>query len=246
MGRIAQRYFAGLFHAEVIVLHKHGVAPGDVTNTSDCSDAFIRSDSLSTWRGDLIESLEAAQATAFSDNLPQWLVGISEGGEIAPYVAEHIRNLQGVVLIGSAGLDPPVVAEMRLNSHSSRERWADLMNQAASSLPEDTIVEGRSLTYWRDFLSWRTETLLHTSSWPLLQAWGTDDEDVPGAAYVAFSQKQDGRPSPYCALEIDGANHNLQTPDRRDGIQQVWSILEAWMREGATPCAPKALRADAE
>lgn len=236
MGPVASRYFAGLLHAEIIVLHKNGVSP--TARGSNCDRDFLRDDALSLWRDDIIAALAAVQTEdASSDTLPQWIVGISEGGELAPYVAPVLRNLQGVVLVSSAGIDPIAVASRRLSIRPLEREWAEVIEKAARPLPGTLIVQGRSLRYWRDFLDWRTADLLHVGNWPLLQAWGTDDEVIPRNAYDEFARQQVSRASPYCALKFVGANHNLQGPDGRDGIQRLWAVLDKWARDGVMPCA---------
>ena len=236
MGPLASRYFAGLLHAEVIVLHKHGVSALGSKAASDCSPAFVRDDAPKAWLDDLIKAVGKGQQRDFHDETPQWLVGISEGGELAPHLAPYIRNLHGIVLIGSAGLDPASVASLRLSDPRLMEMWAEVVKATQGTASNTTIIHGRSLRYWRDFLDWRTADILHGGAWTLLQAWGTRDEMVPKAAYDEFARLQTTRVASYCPVEIVGADHNLQQPDGTDGIQRIWSILEGWIRNEVLRC----------
>lgn len=147
-----------------------------------------------------------------------------------------VRNLRGVVLVASAGLDPAEVEVLRLTTDELRQAWDRLVAEARGPAAPGRIVAGRSLRYWRDFLSWRTAAPLHGGPWPLLHAWGTPDEVVPQSAFEDSAAAQTIRSAPYCALRLGGADHNLQTADGGDGVQRVWSILETWMRDGSIRC----------
>src|SRR6218665_1259086 len=50
LGAFAGRYFAGLLHAQVLVLHKPGVAPQARTAAADCAPDLVRQDRLSVWQ----------------------------------------------------------------------------------------------------------------------------------------------------------------------------------------------------
>jgi len=237
MAAVAERYFAGLLHAQVVVLHKNGVSPRDDVPPERCSAEFVRNDSPSAWRADLIAAITHAQGLKiFDDNLPQYIVGISEGGELAPHIVPEVRNLRGLVLISSAGLDPIDVATLRFKSPEMTRAWSRVVESAAGPEPGSTVVQGRSLRYWRDFLTWRTADALHAGPWPLLQAWGTKDEAIPQEAFDQFSERQDERRVPYCRLRLSGADHDLQGPGRKDGVQRVWAAIEDWARTGKIRC----------
>ncbi|RYF57755.1 MAG: alpha/beta hydrolase, partial [Comamonadaceae bacterium] len=59
MGPIAERYFAGLLHAQVLVLHKPGVGPQARTAPGDCAPGFVQQDRLSTWLAHARAALQA-------------------------------------------------------------------------------------------------------------------------------------------------------------------------------------------
>ena len=57
-GPVAPRYFAGLLHAELLVLHKPGV-DSLAGLTPECSSGFIQSDTLPAWRDHAQAALQA-------------------------------------------------------------------------------------------------------------------------------------------------------------------------------------------
>lgn len=92
-----------------------------------------------------------------------------------------------------------------------------------------SVVQGRSLRYWRDFWHWPVQVPLLAGPWPLLQIWGEDDALVPQAAYRRFEALAQGRAALYCAVRLPGADHGLQAPGH-DGVQWLWARLERWAR----------------
>lgn len=241
MEPIAERYFAGLLHAQVLVLHKPGVDPGAHTAPADCPHSFVSRDRHSTW---LAHARAALRADALSRHgqpaLPQLLVGISEGAELLPALAPEVPQLAGLVLIGSSGLDPQEAGALQARRLGVQGDWAALGQIVAGSPHDSVVVQGRSLGYWRDLWNWPlTLPLLH-APWPLLQVWGSDDALVPAVAYTRFAELAALRTAPYCTRRIDGADHGLQRAAAgMDGVQQVWAWTEQWARQPAAgPCAP--------
>lgn len=246
LGPIAERYFAGLLHAEVLVLHKPGVDPQARTAPGDCASAFVAQDRLSTW-------LEHARAALVADArqrardgapaLPQLLVGISEGAELLPALAPEVPQLAGLVALSSSGLDPQEAGALQAQRLGAQADWEALGRAVAGRRADDAVLQGRSLGYWRDLWNWPLTLPLVRSPWPLLQVWGADDALVPQAAYERFAALAMVRAEPYCARRLDGADHGLQ---RRadaaavaDGVQQVWAWTEQWARDPAAGlCAP--------
>ncbi len=241
LGPIADRYFSGLLHAEIRVLHKPGVTAMARRAPEDCDAAFVASDALSAWRDDVRTAIRAGQAQIAvaqdgTEDVPQWLVGVSEGAEVVPLVADAVRNLQGLVLMASAGLAPAQVAGLKARQDGHGAAWERLTRQAAGSLDDATVMQGRTLRYWRDLLAWPSQAALHEGPWPLLHIWGGQDDLVPPAAARQFAMHQTNRPAPYCAWEIPGADHGLQGPGGADGVQRVWARVEQWARTGRMPC----------
>jgi dienelactone hydrolase len=219
MGAFAGRYFAGLQHAQVLVLHKPGVSPQARKAPGDCPRAFVQHDRLSTW---LAHARAALRADALQRQglppVPQLLVGISEGAELLPALAPEVPHLAGLVLIASSGLDP----------------------QTAGRRPDTAVVQGRSLGYWRDLWRWRLTQPLLQGPWPVLQVWGGDDALVPPAAYERFATLAAARTMPHCARRIEQADHGLQGGAAgQDGVQRVWAWTELWARSPAAGlCGP--------
>ena len=247
MGAFAGRYFAGLLHAQVLVLHKPGVDPQARTAPGDCAAGFVQQDRLSAW---LAHARAALQADALRRQgeppVPQLLVGISEGAELLPALAPEVPQLAGLVLIGASGLDPQQAGALQAERLGAQAAWAALGHIQASRWADSAVVQGRSLGYWRDLWSWPLALPLVRSPWPLLQVWGGDDALVPAAAYAHFAHLAVRRTVPYCARRIGGADHGLQRPDGSDGVQQVWAWVEQWARAPqAGLCGPGVSAADA-
>lgn len=241
LGSFADRYFAGLLHAQVLVLHKPGVSPGDRTAPADCPHSFVSRDRHSTW---LAHARAALRADALQRQgqpaLPQLLVGISEGAELLPALAPEVPQLVGLVLIGSSGLDPQEAGALQARRLGVQDDWAALAQIVAGAPHDSVVVQGRSLGYWRDLWNWPLTLPLLRSPWPLLQVWGGDDALVPAVAYTRFEALAALRTAPYCARRMEGADHGLQRPaSGLDGVQQVWVWTEQWARQPAAGlCAP--------
>ncbi|RZJ61221.1 MAG: alpha/beta hydrolase [Acidovorax sp.] len=245
MGPIAERYFAGLLHAQVLVLHKPGVDPYARTAPGDCAPGFVQQDRLSTWLAHARAALQADAQQRAQDGtpaLPQLLVGISEGAELLPALAPEVPQLAGLVLLSASGLDPQEAGTLQAQRLNAQEDWDALARMVASRRPDTAVAQGRSLGYWRDLWSWPLTLPLVRSPWPLLQVWGADDALVPAAAYERFAGLAAVRTVPYCARSLAGADHGLQrrTSDMAaDGVQQVWAWTEQWARTPAAGlCAP--------
>lgn len=234
MGAVAGRYFAGLLHAQVLVLHKPGVDPADRTAPGDCPSAFVQSDALAAWQG----HAQAALATWLGRQdatLPTWLVGISEGAELLPGLAPLVPRLAGLVLVGASGLDPREAGRLQAQRLGQQAAWNALAHAQSGSAPDDDVVQGRSLRYWRDLWRWPLAQPLLDGAWPLLQVWGEADALVPPQAYQRFAERAQNRAASYCARRLPGADHGLQTGDL-DGLQWVWAQLEQAARQARLGC----------
>ena len=236
---VAPRYFAGLLHAELLVLHKPGVDI-DASLSPDCSPEFVAQDSLSSWRDHAQAALQAhfSQPRTSSPNtaqLPLLLVGISEGAELLPALAEQVPALAGVVMISAPGLDPREAGELQAWRRGRWLDWQALQDAQASGEPDEQLLAGRTLGYWRDFWRWSLAKPLLDAPWPLLRAWGDVDAFVAVAAYQRFGQQAQSRRAPFCDLRLLGADHGLQSAlaGQRDGLQWLWAQLEAWARQPA-------------
>ena len=242
MGAWAERYFAGLLHAEVLVLHKPGVSPASRTAPSDCPADFVQADALLAWREHARTALRFDTAQRVADPssaaLPHILVGISEGAELLPALVDEVPALAGVVLIGASGLDPQEAGGLQAQrlGAAAAAQWQALGAVQAGNLPDSQVQQGRSLRYWRDLWHWPLQQALLSGPWPLLQVWGERDALVPASAYARFSVQAASRAAPYCQQRLVGADHGLQRPAElpgqgaHDGVQQVWGWLENWSR----------------
>lgn len=241
MGPLADRYFAGLLHAEVLVLHKPGVAPGARTAAGACAADFVQADRLSAWRDHARTALRAdarERQVRGMPLLPQVLVGISEGAELLPSLAPEVPDLAGLVLLSASGLDPREAGALQAQRLGAGADWEALGRLQAGGQPDSTVVQGRSLGYWRDLWHWPLARPLHEGPWPVLQVWGGADALVPPAAFAQGARLAQGRRVPWCARELPRADHGLQSPGR-DGVQQLWAWLEQWARDPQQGlCAP--------
>lgn len=237
LGPIVERYFAGLLHARVWVLHKPGVHPDERTPPEECPADFIQADALSAWQA---HALAAVRALAREEGaaLPTVLVGISEGAELLPALAPEVPQLAGLVLLSASGLDPREAGQMQAQRLGVLPAWEALAQAQAGPAADATVLQGRSLRYWRDLWRWRVQEPLIDGPWPLLQLWGEADALVPPEAYQRFGMRAQGRAAPFCARGLPGADHGLQSAGR-DGVQRLWSWLEQWARDPAQGlCAP--------
>lgn len=234
MGPIADRYFAGLLHAQVLVLHKPGVDPEARTAPGDCPREFVQGDRLSAWLAHARAALQAdarQREHAGAPVLPQLLVGISEGAELLPALAPEVPQLAGVVLLSASGLDPQDAGALQAQRLDAQADWEALGAMVAGGRADAAVLQGRSLGYWRDLWNWPVAVPLLRSPWPILQVWGGEDALVPQTAYARFAEMAVVRTEPYCPRRIDGADHGLQRKAQgTDGVQRVWAWVEQWAR----------------
>lgn len=232
---VAERYFAGLLHAEVLVLHKPGALPQAGLGAS-CSPDFLLTDTLSHWRDAARTALRAHgwASTETAANLPMLLVGISEGAELLPDLAMVYPHVAGLVMVSAPGLDPVDAGRFQAQRLGQSTAWQQLQLAQASDRADDTEVQGRTLGYWRAFWSWPLAKPLLEGSWPILRVWGDADEAVALQAYLQFSTQAQERVAPWCDIRLTGADHALQSP-QRDGMQWLWARLENWARQPNTP-----------
>ena len=239
----AAQFFAGMLHAELLVLHKSG-ADTTAGAAAECSSEFMKNDSLSGWRDDARTALQAhlfnAQTSTNSPNppLPTLLIGISEGAELLPYLAAEVPALAGLVMISAPGLDPRETGALQAQRLGQVAAWNALDQAQASDASDATVKEGRTLRYWRDFWKWSLNGPLLEAPWPLLRVWGDADASVPVQAYEQFFQQSRHRITPMCDLRLSGADHSLQGAHigqsrQQDGLQWLWAQLEMWARQPA-------------
>ena len=125
----ADRYFAGLLHAEVWVLHKPGVDLQAGAAPTVCPPGFVEGDVLGRWQADALAALRAMPTTAVTvlapanAPLPTVLVGISEGAELLPVLATAVPGLRGLVLLGAPGLDPLETAGLQVRRLGVGAGW---------------------------------------------------------------------------------------------------------------------------
>jgi hypothetical protein len=226
MAPIATRYFAGLLHAQVLVLHKPGVDLDAGPAPRTCPDGFVQRDSLARWQAQARAALRAdALARADTPSVPQLLVGISEGAELLPGLAAEVPHLAGLVLLSGSGLDPLQAGVMQAQRQGQLPAWQALDAAQRSDAPDSTLHQGRTLRYWRDLWHWPVAGPLLGAPWPILQAWGDADALVPPDAYLRFAERAAGRTVAFCTLRLPGADHGLQQPGV-DGVQRLWAWLE--------------------
>ncbi|MCX2860809.1 alpha/beta hydrolase [Paucibacter sp. PLA-PC-4] len=246
LAELADRMFAGLRRAHVLLLHKPRVQLDAGASPKRCMPGFAEADDLGQWLADARSALLAHEASAppAVRALPLLLLGISEGGELVPFLADVLPQARAIVLIGAAGLDPLEAGTMQAERLGELAQWQLLAEVQASQRPDQLMVDGRSLRYWRSLWRWRSQDALLTSPLELVQAWGDADASLPTAAYELFARRaRERRASGFCSLRLRGADHGLQREDY-DGLQLIWAGFERWAVDpGRTVCA--ALRAPA-
>jgi pimeloyl-ACP methyl ester carboxylesterase len=238
----AARYFKGLTRARVLVLHKPysdifaGSAP------AECSRDFVQYDALAAWRDDAVAALQYI-AGRENHQLPTIVLGISEGAEIAPHLIHTVENPLGMLFVSATGLDPSVVGRMQASRLGQTKAWDRVEQHAASALPDDRLVEGRTLRYWRDMFAWRVTAPLAAAKKPLLRVWGGNDALVPQGAYAALRTSLAGQIEQLCDWRMDAADHGLQSGSV-DGMQLIWPRLVQWAKSGRLDCPGVAEGAD--
>ena len=231
MRSVADRYFAGLLHAQVLFLHKPGVDINAGLAPEQCPPEFVATDSLSEWLATAKSVLrQDASARQGGQPVAQLLVGISEGAELLVDLAAEVPDLMGLVLVSAPGLDPAQVGEAQAIRLGQLPAWGELNKAQLSNLSGDTVVQGRTLRYWRDLWGWTQSQRLIDSPWPILQVWGERDALIPKESFEAFATNAASRSSPWCSRSFADANHGLQS-DAVDGIKWLWTVLDIWGKD---------------
>ena len=243
---LADRMFVGLRSAHVLLLHKPRVRIDAGASPALCPPGFAEADDLSQWLEDARAALRAHEASAppAVRALPALLLGISEGGELIPFLADELPRAQALILIGASGLDPLEAGSLQAERLGELAQWRSLAEAQASRRPDQQMLDGRSLRYWRSLWRWRSQDALLASPLELVQVWGDADASLPTDAYERFAERaRQRRASGFCSLRLTGADHGLQRAGQ-DGLQLVWAGFERWAGEpGRAVCA--ALRAPA-
>jgi hypothetical protein len=234
----ADRMFAGLLHAQVVLLQKPllGVALPGVAAT--CSSAFVQADALSAWADVAVPLSTAlagpvAQAATVAPSLPLVLVGLSEGAELLPRLAWAFPDAVLLVMVAHAGLDPAEAGRLQARRLGAEAEWNALMARVRRPEPAGSpMIEGRSWRYWHDLAAWPLEAPLLADPRPLLHAWSASDALIPEAAYTQFSQRAQRRAGGYCAMRFEAVDHQLRSAEG-DRLQSVWAALEDRARSPA-------------
>lgn len=232
---VAGRMFRGLLHGQLMLLHKPGVRLDAGAAPAECPAEFVQADDMRSWLTHAKAAVLALQEDGFaagSAALPLILVGVSEGAELLPFLAAALPDVAGLVMISGSGLDPVEAGAMQAARLGETHEWQALARAQASSLPDEHLHDGRTLRYWRSLWGWHSEEALLSLPMPLLQVWGDADALLPAEAYERFAEQAQHRPGGYCQLRFAGADHGLQTAGR-DGLQQVWALIEQWARQPA-------------
>ena len=145
LGPFADRYFAGLLHAQVLVLHKPGVHPMGRTAPGQCPPAFVQTDAHAAWRAHAQAALQAWHAGVAQDGLPTVLVGVSEGAELLPHLAPQVPRLAGLVLLGASGLDPREALTLQAQRLGAQAALEGLAQAQASDAPMPSELQEPSI-----------------------------------------------------------------------------------------------------
>ena len=245
---VAAPGFAGLLHADVLLLHKPAADPW-AGLAPPCTDAFVQQDALGPWLAAAQRFLADHPWVRHPDpTRPVWLVGWSEGAELVPHLAPLVPHLAAVVLLSAPGLDPlalgQAVVRHRPHAQAAWQALAQVVASPAAGAPDgvdphDPRLQGRSLRYWRDLWTWPVAQPLLDGPWPLVRVWGGRDELLPPDAYRAFAESAQHRPHPWCDLHLPDADHSLQRPTG-SAWPWVWAQLETWARSAPVPTSAPA------
>lgn len=225
MGPLAERYFSGLFTAEIWIIHKPHSSPWVRRAPHGCPDAFLRYDRHASWQADAASALASLRDS--STPLPTWIVGISEGGEILAQLAHALRGeLQGLVLLSAPGLNPSETMRLQAQRLGRMDAWSAIEQASRSSQSDHTMLHGRSLGYWRDAMNWSVSQPLLDTDWTILQVWGDDDELVPPEAYERFHALANGMPARLCSMRWPRSDHGLTSTVRGPAQPHIWHLIE--------------------
>ena len=225
MGPLADRYFSGLFTADIWIIHKPHTSPWVRRAPDSCSDGFLRYDRLSSWQADAASALASLRDS--STPLPTWIVGISEGGEILAHLAHSLKGeLRGLVLLSAPGLNPLDTMRLQARRLGHLDAWSAIERASRSAQSDHTLVHGRSLGYWRDAMSWSVSQPLLETDWTILQVWGEQDELVPPEAYERFQALAKGMPARVCSMRWPQSDHGLTSTVRGPAQPHLWHLLE--------------------
>ena len=184
-----------------------------------CSPQFASGDRLSRWQQAAVLAVRALPRAG----PPLLVLALSEGAEIAPALMADRPDALALVTVGAPGADP---AELAHDLYGHDPRWHRLRRAAQGDGSDQTLVDGRSLGYWRDLLTWRVSEPLMQMPQLWIRAWGLDDEFIPAAAFARAKAAWVHRRGPTCDRPVAEADHALQGP-RGDGL----AGLGAWLRE---------------
>lgn len=240
--RQAGAWAAAFPGAEIVLVQKPWLG-----EAGDCTPDFARHDRLSSWQQAALRALEGLP----SSRLPLLVLALSEGAEIAPTLFQALPEARALVTVGASGLDPRQLAE---HLHGQEGSWQRLLRRTEGTEADATLVDGRSLGYWRDLLGWPVGARLRALQRPWLRVWGRADALVPVPLYAQYERLyaplQDPSPEPsrqravrtgqagLCDWPMPGADHALQGPGG-DGLQQLGAALLRWVRDQEPwPCRP--------
>ncbi len=109
IGPFADRYFRGLLHAQVTVLHEPGLHPADTTPAADCPARFVQADHLSAWANSRARRATAGHYRARSLSCQRAMAagGYFEGVELLPSLAASTGpGLAGLVMMAGQWAGP--------------------------------------------------------------------------------------------------------------------------------------------
>lgn len=225
-------YFA--LHADIFLLQKPWSYPAHSTD-GDCKYTALAQDNLDDWRDHLVKAIskDVLENPEFWTAVPVFLVGLSEGVELIPSLFDVLPRVDTVILVSSSALDPLRVGTAQAKRLGHGTLWAQMAKYVSDpNVSDATVLEGRTMRYWRSMFMWSIEKKWAYSPWPVLRMWGNKDDLIPIEMYEAGAELFDRSGIAWCDRALPDADHNLQSP-MRDGFQWIWGQIEQSTRHSA-------------
>lgn len=235
MGPILPDYFRGLEGESgplrVFVLHKRFV--GAFTESTPCSDDFVRWDHPRQWLADYQEFVESL--LAHGDPGRVVLVGISEGGEVVPLLARRISRVTHVVLLGNPGADSLESYRALGEKHGIGEvdRVLRALREPPPLDPDSpkARVAGRSWRYWSELAELKTRESILELALPIMIGMGGADVLMPVelVQQTRDAHAKRGR-GPLTLAVFPDADHGLFDASRgRNRLPDFWHQVDLWL-----------------
>ncbi|MCC6676601.1 MAG: alpha/beta fold hydrolase [Phycisphaerales bacterium] len=235
--------------ARVMVVEKPGVnfcdSPGQPGTAMDCSEEFLREQTLERWAGAVSAALESALALPGIDPSRVLVSGHSEGGIVAAAVAAQRAEVTAVGVLACGG--PSQLFDMaelarrpRFDGEPEEDREArveEVYNAwsriAADPMSTTKFEWGHPHRRWSTFLSTSTLDELLKSRARVYIAYGTADQAVPVASTDVLRAELVRRGREVTCERIVGVDHGYAMAGKagHEGLRGVIARMTEWFLE---------------